>query len=103
MRNYESVTIPAKHETRLASVTCDKCGKDVKEGFDHCYKRADIEIHYWVGECYPESDCTEGWSIDCCAECFEEVVIPALKNAGFKIPDKMEYDDWMHNIMTGKP
>ena len=98
MRVNKKVTKPALEERVVEEydhTKCDRYGKDVnwqKEG-DSWFDQ-DTKIQSFSGDVFPECDSREGWSIDCCPKCFEDAVLPALKKAGFKIPEKRDiWDD----------
>ena len=77
-RRYERVT----KGVELTRATCDFCGgPDVPNNF---WDRTEIEIHGTVGKVYPESDCRKRTWIDCCADCFEQRVVPAIEALGVK-------------------
>lgn len=66
---------------RETHVTCDICGADIKhKGWDG----SDVTIRADIGEQYPECDCRESAGIDCCTECWERNVRPAIEALGAK-------------------
>lgn len=90
MQVYKTVKVPATEETtkKVADFkACDRCGLDVEHGHDDRFETVNTEIESFAGDCYPGGDAdTSGWHLDCCHDCFENHVLPALELAGFKIP-----------------
>ena len=69
---------------------CDCCGEDVNKQHGAFNVFNEVEISCFVGEMYyGGSDERQGWNIDCCPKCFENVLLPALNKAGFNIPKKI--------------
>ena len=93
MRVTKEIQVPATEATTkqvFSHISCDRCGEGVSEAYEH----SDTEIISFAGRVNPGCDMREGWSIDCCHDCFETEVVPALINAGFEVSAKMDYEDY---------
>lgn len=92
MKHTERVVIPEKIETVVTKVTCDLCGRTIKERFvKDIYAVDDVVIEYRSGESYPDGSTGETTSVDMCGKCFNEKLIPWLKAQGAE-PDVTEWD-----------
>lgn len=59
----------------VTKMTCDFCNEPVTDcGWD----MNDIEIDAKIGAVYPETDTREGQVFDCCKNCWQDTVQPAL-------------------------
>lgn len=73
---------------------CDFCNRDLDEvskkasSFDYSRIKLDAKI----GSYYPEGDTRSGYRLDCCIECFEDKLTPAIESIGVKW---QEYDPEM--------
>lgn len=92
----------SKQITRPYVVTttfCDFCGNDVddqKKMDAREYNTDEVEISHRRGWGYNSADYNiERIEIDCCGECFETKVLPALQAAGLKRgkTDDLAYED----------
>lgn len=74
--------------------TCDKCGKPCGDDEEtrSCYDVSKAQIFKLEGDQFPEGRFVERTEIDCCVQCFDEFVVPALAALGFKT--RTEDDGW---------
>ena len=81
--------------TRCVAVVCDMCGRE-NPGSDWSTEDRSVretEIRYKTGaDLYPESGSGEELRVDLCPECFEQKLIPWLRQQGVAVvPRKWEY------------
>lgn len=74
MKHYKTIV---KHTTYCDSTICDFCNKEIDTSrygeFDQ------VKITRETGVAYPEYTGFERLRIDCCVECFNNKVLPKLK------------------------
>ncbi len=85
MKVYENKTIPESVEKVLIKTTCDMCKGEIKTG---CFEVNEVEISHEHGSVYPDSGYTDTNFIDLCGKCFQEKLIPWLKNQGCEVQTK---------------
>lgn len=92
MKIKVKVTIPERTEIRVTSVECDFCREKItKEDLDvYCYK--DVTIKYVEGFSYPEGGQETEYTFDCCYNCWEKKVLPALVTLSGRLPHTEERD-----------
>ena len=97
MRHYETVTIPAKTDKRLAKTTCDLCGKEAKHGnwesssYDVNETEIKVTVRQKDGCSYPEGGYGTDYTADICPACFKNKLIPWLESHGCKTK-RVEWD-----------
>ncbi len=76
-------TIPRHVEEAVVSTrtTCDRCGRDVAEVRREPHRADEVTIEARIGSIYEGCDDRSVYVADVCGECFEEVVLPALRDA----------------------
>lgn len=75
---------PIAATTRVVEKTfCDHCKNP--SGYDEHrrFNRNMVEIVMSEGDVYPEGGSLEKTEIDCCTNCFKDLVLPALIDLGF--------------------
>ena len=76
----------SRKESYIEKVLCDICGAEIRE---ESYRISDVEISSRIGDSFPEGSSWVTKSIDCCAECFSEKVIPLVeKEFGIKFQEE---------------
>lgn len=88
MKHYVDVEIPAKISKRLVKTTCDICTKKIEE---ELYTVDEVTIEYKTGSSYPEGGSGDEIGVDMCGKCFNNKLIPWLKEQGAN-PTTREWD-----------
>ena len=97
MKIYKEIFIPERKEKRLVSRKCDLCGKKSKyadwssDDYGVAETELSVKVVHKSGESYPEASFGKTVDIDLCPECFQEKLIPWLKEQGATINEK-EWD-----------
>jgi len=76
----------------IVSITCDIC-KETYRGQDWnagSFDVLDTEVSFEFGTHYPEGRSTRKISVDICPRCFEEKLIPLLKELGAEPVEEVE-------------
>ncbi len=73
--------VEVKETLEETNTTCDFCSRDLDEVSQKAssYDHSRIKIDAKIGSIYPEGDNRTGYRIDCCIECFDEEVKPAVE------------------------
>ena len=99
MRIWGMKTIPESQKKGLKEIRCDLCGKigkDINDWATSCYEVNEVEIcvtvRQMLGSNHPEYGMgTETW-VDMCPDCFENKLVPWLREQGAKI--QVKHWDW---------
>jgi hypothetical protein len=95
MRHYEMVEVPARKVRNHVKTTCDLCGATAKKG---CWDSAewetdktnlDVRVTHYRQNDYGNSADVEKMMVDLCPKCFENKLVPWLREQGAEI----EYKD----------
>lgn len=89
MRHFETIKIPETTTRRELWTTCDICHLKIRN--EDPYKRDDIRIEREVTESYTSGGSSEISSVDLCANCWENILIPFLKSQNCNINTKESY------------
>lgn len=89
MKHMKSVPVPATFRDVVDKITCDICGVEIKarEWGD----AEEIEVKHRTGTAYPDGGSGEETTVDLCAKCFDEKLIPWLRAQGAQ-PTTKEWD-----------
>lgn len=68
--------------------TCDWCGKDYKKPSD--FTVSETTISHRTGVSYPECGDGEEITVDLCADCFQDRLVPLLEGQGCNV----QVEDW---------
>lgn len=82
MKTTRKHTVPA-HDVDVPSYACDLCGSDLARHSVH--DRDVLEFTARTYEPYAQTVTTERAEYDCCRECFEAKVAPALAALGLAV------------------
>lgn len=63
---------------------CDFCHRDVELVSGSSFDGTEITLEAKLGSIYPEGDYRQGWRVDCCSDCFDGKVRPAIEALGVK-------------------
>ena len=81
MKHTKTVNIPATTKQVFDYAACDFCGEKLKSnGFEY----DEITILRHSGVRYPGCHTSEKTEFDCCPDCWEGKILPALKSLGAK-------------------
>jgi hypothetical protein len=83
MKWKETTTPIPKPRTDIGRAICDGCGADIKER-QGGYDQREVILRCCEGSIYPECDARDVEEMDCCLDCWETKVKPALEALGFK-------------------
>lgn len=86
MKTYETRERSITEEC-LISHTCDLCGGKMRYG-DGWFDVGEVEISCQIGSRYPEGGNYDIVETDCCVDCFDDRVKPALEALGAKFRDR---------------
>jgi hypothetical protein len=86
MKQREKVLVPARTEEHV-TVLCDFC-KERPGDSDTAFYSARAYVRMVVGHTYPECDASTTTLVDCCANCFESRVMPAIEALGVKFREE---------------
>jgi hypothetical protein len=75
VKTYKEVI---KKVLEIDEYKCDICDADMKNKIDY-FQFNEITIEAKIGYCFPEGDSRTKYSIDVCADCFVDKVIPLFK------------------------
>lgn len=90
VKRYESYEKVYKGE-KLVEFICDICGRkgELDGGWERSYTGVeDVTIEYQSGSRYPEGADITYHEIDMCPKCFEEKLVPWLKEQGAEIRER---------------
>lgn len=87
---YKKKVIQKEYWTTSRTI-CDRCKKECDKA--DIYERKEVSIQAVYGEIYPEDDCTTTEKVDCCLDCWNDVVKPGLEAMGFSVRT-FDTDDW---------
>ena len=88
MEVRETVQIPAKTEERVVAIMCNICGKKGRPEYPgvnwarKLYDKDETIVRWRYGTSYPESSQGSEYEIHICPTCFENKLIPWLKEQG---------------------
>jgi hypothetical protein len=94
MELKKTVEIPAKTEERVVAVTCDICGKKGHPEWpggdwgENQYDRNETIVRWRQGEHYPEGSSGNEYDVHICPTCFENKLMPWLKEQGVNLIEK---------------
>ncbi len=88
MRHMKTVEVPATTETVVDRTTCDFCGATIP---NRDYEFTEVTLQCDEGTRYPEGGSGEKTIFDCCAKCWGDKVMPALRALGGE-PRTEEWD-----------
>src|SRR5579863_8776358 len=78
--------------TEEDTYTCDLCNSAIPKG--DTFEANKTQLHYAVGEVYPEGDLRTHYKIDVCHTCFDDKLQPLLlKTFGVQFRESDEYFD----------
>lgn len=88
MQHMKTVVVYAAIKTVVDYTTCDFCPTKLGSGrFE--VKRVTLEFEQ--GSSYPEGSMGTKTTVDCCADCWEDKVLPALRDLGAE-PRETEWE-----------
>lgn len=93
MRKKEAIQTISKHD-RIIAIVCDICKKEYK-GINwetDSYSALDTEVKLTTGSRYPEGGSGEDIEFDVCPKCFEEQLIPLLREKYNATPSITEWN-----------
>jgi hypothetical protein len=79
MRHMKTVPVPATTKEVVDKTTCDFCGEKLKA---RRYERNEVTLQHEEGSHYPEGGSGTRTVFDCCSDCWDSKVMPALKALG---------------------
>lgn len=95
MKTREVPPVPAKTEEFVESYSCDfRCGRTTKN-LDNWtterFARSKVRVEFDSGDSFPEGGSGVVKGYDVCPECFEQVVLPWIKNLTGSAPFEREW------------
>jgi hypothetical protein len=84
----KTIDVPATTKEIITHITCDFCGKKIKEGN---YSINEVCVRHKVGSSYPEMGEGTDTIFDMCGECFDAKLIPWAETLGV-MPRIKEWD-----------
>lgn len=90
MIHKEVRIIPAYAKNCVVKTTCDICGEEIKT---KQYEIDEVTIQWKKGSSYPEGGSGETTILDICSKCFENKILPLLKDK-LNITPRTEEWDW---------
>lgn len=84
MKIYEKKIIPAQEKEVCSGTVCDLCKTPDKEWNTNGNLTEIVVKHKW-GNTYPDGGLGEKIDIDLCPNCFNDVLVPFLKERGAEI------------------
>jgi hypothetical protein len=91
MQVKKKVEVPAKVSEVLDKVLCDFCDKEIKQSREYGEKFCEPSIKCEEGKTWPSGGSGTNTSMDCCGECWNKKVLPALKAISLREP---KVTDW---------
>lgn len=91
MEIKKKIEVPATFKEVVVKVLCDFCDKTIKQNREYGEKFCEPTIKCEEGETWPSGGSGETTSFDCCGECWNEKVLPALKAVSINAP---KVTDW---------
>lgn len=79
MKHMKTVQVPAQEKQVIDKVTCDLCNVEIKRSQ---YSAEGVEVKHRTGNSYPEGGSGQEIAVDLCGKCFDEKLIPWLRDQG---------------------
>lgn len=77
----KSTTIEEKRYRKIIEKNCDICGIRISNMFPN----VEVSLEFANFVAYPDCNCGEVYTSDCCPECYKKIVAPKLRELGLKI------------------
>ncbi len=89
MKHMKIVQVPATEKQIVDKVTCDMCGAQIKQS--PSYDVDEVKVKHRTGCAFPEGGHGIEVGVDMCGKCFDEKLVPWLKEQGIQ-PQTKEWD-----------